>query len=241
MDQRYALITGGGRGIGKAISIRLAAEGYYVVINFLSNKVEAEKTLEEVKKSGGRGEIYGFDVSDNAQTYEAIRLLHERLGSFDVLVNNAGIVRDQLFVMTSEEKWDEVIGTTLKGFYNVTKPIVEKMIVKRKGVIISISSVAAITGNKGQANYSAAKAGLIGASKSLALEIAKRGIRVNVIAPGLIETEMIDSAPVKAIQTAIPMARLGKPEEVAGVAAFLCSDDASYITGQVIQVNGGLA
>ncbi len=157
-----------------------------------------------------------------------------------MLVNNAGISSDGLFVMMSEEEWDSVISTTLKGFYNISKPVIAKMVTRKKGAVVSISSVAGMIGNRGQANYSAAKAGLIGASRSVACEVARLGIRVNVVAPGLIETQMIKTAPVDIIKALIPMARIGRPEEVAKVVRFLCSDDASYITGQVIAVNGGM-
>ncbi len=157
-----------------------------------------------------------------------------------VLVNNAGVTADGLFIMMSEEDWDRVIQTTLKGFYNVTKPVIKRMVRNHRGSVVSISSVAALIGNRGQANYAAAKSGLIAASRSLASEVARLGVRVNVVAPGLIDTEMIQGAPVDKIKEIIPMARIGKPEEVAKVVRFLCSDDASYITGQVISVNGGM-
>lgn len=239
--KKIALVTGASRGIGKAISIALANDNCHVILNFVSNQEKAEKVLKEITDNGGSAELLKFDVSDRNQTQTAIAGALEKHEAIDVLVNNAGITNDQILVMMSPEKWDSVINTSLNGFYNVTKPVLEKMIRKRSGCIVSLSSTAAITGNKGQANYSAAKAGLSAASKSIALEVAKRGIRVNVVAPGLIETDMIQSAPVDLIKKTIPMERIGKPEEVAAVVRFLCSEEASYITGQVIQVNGGLS
>lgn len=236
-----AMITGGSRGIGRAICQRLAADGYHVVINYKSNQAEAEKTLGTILDKGGSGEIRRFDVGNREETRAAVEQILTDLKQIDVLVNNAGITADQLLVLMAAEKWDAVINTTLNGFYNTTKPVVQNMLVRKKGCIISLASVAALTGNKGQSNYAAAKAGLIGASKSLAIEVARRGIRVNVVAPGLIATDMISGAPVDTLKTLIPMGRIGNPEEVAGVVSFLCSDDASYITGQIIGVNGGMA
>ena len=241
LKKKIALVTGASRGIGKAIAIALAKDNCHVILNFVSNQKKAEEVLEEIITNGGSGELSGFDVSNRDEAQKAIADILGKHEFIDVLVNNAGITNDQILVMMSPEKWDSVINTSLNGFYNVTKPVLEKMIRKRSGCIVSLSSTAAITGNKGQANYSAAKAGLSAASKSIALEVAKRGIRVNVVAPGLIETDMIDSAPVDTIKKTIPMERIGKPEEVAAVVRFLCSEEASYITGQVIQVNGGLS
>ncbi len=193
-----------------------------------------------IRSAGGDGEVMKFDVADSAEADKALNDIVSRFPVIDILVNNAGITADNLFLMMPESDWDKVIATTLKGFYNMTKPVLKKMLRQKKGSVVSIASVAGLIGNKGQANYSAAKAGLIGASRSIASEIAKKGIRVNVVAPGLIETDMIKDAPVEMIKNIIPMGRIGKPEEVAKVVRFLCSEDASYITGQVISVNGGM-
>lgn len=239
-DKAAAIVTGGSRGIGKAIALELALRGYYTVITYRSNESAAGATVEQIRESGGEAEAMQFDVADTAAADKAVADVLERFDAIDILVNNAGITSDGLFVMLSEKDWDTVMGTTLKGFYNMTKPVMKRMIRKKKGSVVSLSSVAGIMGNKGQANYAAAKAGLIGATKSLAAEVARLGIRVNVVAPGLIDTEMIQGAPVEMIKQIIPMQRIGRPEEIAKVVAFLCSDDASYITGQVISVNGGM-
>lgn len=239
-EENVAIITGGSRGIGRAISAELARHGYYVVINYRSDDTAASESLDMVRQAGGNGEIIQFDVSDAENTAKAVKDIGSRLGSIRVLVNNAGISADGLFVMMPEKDWDSVVNTTLKGFYNMTKPVLKKMMRKKKGAIVSISSVAGLIANRGQANYSAAKAGLIGASRSIASEVGRLGIRVNVVAPGLIDTEMIRDLPLDNMKAMIPMARVGTPEEVAKVVRFLCSDDASYITGQVISVNGGM-
>lgn len=234
------MITGGSRGIGRAIALELARRGYYAVINYRANDQAAEETLKLVREQGGDGETVKFDVADAEAAEKAVADIIARFDAVEVLINNAGINSDGLFVMLSEKDWNSVIDTALKGFYNMTKPVMKRMIRKKRGSVVSISSVAGIMGNRGQSNYAAAKAGLIGASRSVATEVARLGIRVNVVAPGLIDTEMIASAPVDVIKGMIPMSRIGKPEEVAKVVAFLCSDDASYITGQVISVNGGM-
>lgn len=240
MTPKTVLVTGGGRGIGRAICREFAHHGYYVVINYKSNETAAQVTLETLRNEGGDGEIIGFDVADAEASQKALDDILSRFETLDALVNNAGITADTLFVMMAENEWNAVIDTTIKGFYNVTKPVLKAMIKKKKGAVVSISSVAALVGNRGQSNYAAAKAGLIGASRSVASEVARLGIRVNVVAPGLIETEFIKDAPVQEIKKMIPMARIGRPEEIATVVRFLCSDDASYITGQVISVNGGM-
>jgi len=238
--KKVAIVTGGSRGIGRAISLELAKQGYYLIVNYKSNTPAATETLQMIRNNGGDGECVQFDVSNSTETLNAIEDINSRFEAIEILVNNAGITSDVLFIIMSERDWDSVINTTLKGFYNVTRLVLQKMIVRKRGSVVSIASVAGLIGNKGQANYSAAKAGLIGASRSIASEVARLGVRVNVVAPGLIETEMIEGAHIKSIKEMIPMARIGKPEEVAKVVGFLCSDDASYITGQVISVNGGM-
>jgi 3-oxoacyl-[acyl-carrier protein] reductase len=238
--EKVALVTGASKGIGQAICAELAQSGHRIVVNYHSDEKGALNTLEMVRQEGSDGKVMQFDVSNFDQTQSAVGDILKHYDSIDVLVNNAGITADGLFIMMPRKDWNAVIETSLSGFYNVTKPVLEKMIRLKRGAIVSIASVAGLLGNRGQANYSAAKAGLIGASRSVASEVARLGIRVNVVAPGLIETDMIKDAPVENIKALIPMARIGKPPEVARVVRFLCSDDASYVTGQVISVNGGM-
>jgi len=240
MSKNVALVTGGSRGIGRAICLELAKSGAYVVVNFRSNKKAAEETLELIHQAGGMGETVCFDVADQAATGQNIEALLTRHEAIDILVNNAGEAAGSLFALMSLEEWTKVLNTSLQGFYNVTKPVLMKMVSRKQGSIVTISSVSARLGQRGQTNYTAAKAGLEGACRSLASEVARLGIRVNVVAPGLIETEMIQNLPNEIIKQIIPMGRVGLPEEVAKVVRFLCSDEASYITGQVISVNGGM-
>ncbi len=235
-----AIVTGASRGIGRAIAVELAKDGHFIIVNYRSDQKGAENTVSMIKSEKGDGEAICFDVTDSGGCIKALDDIFSRFDKIDILVNNAGLAKDQLFIMMAESDWDQVLDTTLKGFYNMTKPVLKKMVRQKKGAIVSISSVAALIGNRGQANYSAAKAGLIGASRSVASEVARLGIRVNVVAPGLIDTEMIKDLPLKNIKAMIPMARTGKPGEVAKAVKFLCSDDASYITGQVLSVNGGM-
>lgn len=239
-DVKVAIVTGAGKGIGRAIALELSRVGYYVAVNFRTSREAAEETIKLIEKNGGQGEARAFDVTDAGETKAALDDLFSRYKTIDVLVNNAGITKDGLFMMMPKDNWHQVVDTTLTGFYNVTKPVLRKMARRKHGSVVSISSIAGLIGNRGQANYSAAKAGLIGASRALAAEVAQMGIRVNVVAPGLIDTDMIKEVPLDGLKGIIPMGRVGQPEEVAKVVRFLCSDDASYITGQVISVNGGM-
>ena len=239
-EQQIAVVTGGSRGIGRAIAVELASHGYEVMITYKANDEAAAETLRLIREAGGSGEALKFDVGNADETEVKLTELLARLERIDVLVNNAGVTADGLFMMMPREDWNTVINTTLDGFYNMTKPILRKMMRKKRGSIVSLSSVSALVGNRGQANYAAAKSGLIAASRVLAAEVARLGVRVNVVAPGLIETDMTSGLPMENIKQMIPMARIGRPEEVAKVVRFLCSDDASYITGQVISVNGGM-
>lgn len=238
--QQVAIVTGGSGGIGRAVCTELARTGCHLVINFMRNRDGAEQTLAQVVAAGGSGEISQFDVRDREAVEARVQEIGDRLGSIDILINNAGTIADGLFMMMPPENWHRVIETSLHGFYNMTRPVLERMVRQRRGSIVSISSAASLMPNRGQANYAAAKAGLNAASKTVAMEVARLGIRVNVVAPGLIETDMIEKAPKEYIKGLIPMARIGQPHEVAGVVAFLCSDAASYMTGQVLSVNGGM-
>jgi 3-oxoacyl-[acyl-carrier protein] reductase len=239
-EKKVAIITGASRGIGRATAVELSEAGFFVIINYNSNKAAANETLKQVQEAGGDGEIIKFDVADADQTKEAISSIVDRYKNIQVLVNNAGINADGLFLLMGDEEWNSVIDTTLKGFYNVTKPILREMIKRKCGSIVSVSSVSALMPNRGQTNYAAAKAGLNAASRALATEVARFGVRVNVVAPGPIETDMLTNVPLTDLKKIIPMARVGKPQEVSSVIRFLCSDDASYITGQVIAINGGM-
>lgn len=236
-----ALVTGGSRGIGAAIALKLAQSGHPIVLNFRSHQAAAEAIRDRIRDLGVEVTLCPFDVADARQSASALAaLLEDGRGPIGILVNNAGIARDNSFPVMNQEEWESVTRTTLDGFYNVTRPLLMPMVRQRFGRIVNIASFSGVAGNRGQVNYSAAKAGLIGATKALALEVARRNITVNAVAPGLIETEMIQDAPVDKILEHIPMRRLGKPEEVASLVAFLASDEAGYITGQVLGINGGL-
>lgn len=238
---RSILVTGASKGIGRAIATRLAQAGFPVTIHFGKDVNGAEETSRLIHENGGSSRILGFDVSDREASCAALLADIESHGSYWGIVLNAGITRDNAFPALTSEDWDQVMRTDLDGFFNVIHPLTMPMIRRRDGGrIVTISSVSGITGNRGQVNYSAAKAGLIGATKALAVELATRKITVNCVAPGVIETAMIENAPLDEILKMIPMQRLGKPEEISGIVAFLMSDEAGYLTRQVISVNGGM-
>ena len=243
-DGRSAIVTGGTRGIGRAIVKELAARGANIAFSFTKNSELADEVVKEVESAGRRALAFQADVSDGEAAEKMVRAVKAEFGSVDYLVNNAGITRDKLIMMMSEEDWDAVLDTNLKGVFNVTKPAVSIMVRQRRGSILNISSISGVVGMAGQTNYSASKAGLIGFTRALAKEIAKRNITVNALALGLIETDMTgalaDEYKQKMLEQ-IPLGRFGNVTEIARVAAFLLSDDARYITGQVIQVDGGLA
>ena len=237
---KRALVTGGSGGIGAAICRRLAADGHHVIVHANRNRAKAETVVAEIVVAGGSAEAAAFDVTERAATAAALERLLEA-GPIQILVNNAGIHADAVFPGMSAEQWHTVVDVSLNGFFNVTQPLTLPMIRTRWGRIVNISSVAAITGNRGQVNYSAAKGALHAASKSLALELASRGITVNAVAPGIIATDMSEGAfDAEAIRKLVPMQRAGTPEEVAELVAFLASDQAAYISGQVISINGAL-
>lgn len=238
---RTILVTGASKGIGRAIALRLGLDGFTIVTHYRSDRDGAEATLADIITGGSAGRLIQFDTSDRAGTRAALEADIEEYGPYWGVVLNAGIARDAAFPALSDEDWDQVIETNLDGFYNVLKPLVMPMVSARKGGrIVTLSSVSGLAGNRGQVNYSAAKAGIIGATKALALEMAKRHITVNCVAPGLIETQMTADVPMEEALKLVPMRRAGLPEEVAHAVAFLVSDQASYITRQVLSVNGGM-
>lgn len=238
---RTILVTGASKGIGRAVAVRLAQAGFTVAVHYRSDRDGAEATLVRVNDAGAEGRLVCFDISDRDGTRAALENEIAAHGPYWGAVLNAGIARDTAFPAMEDTEWDSVLGTNLDGFYNVLHPLVMPMVSARKGGrIVTLSSVSGLVGNRGQVNYSAAKAGIIGATKALALELAKRNITVNCVAPGVIETQMVADLPLEDVVKMVPMRRLGKPEDVAGVVAFLCSDEAAYITRQVISVNGGM-
>lgn len=237
---QIALVTGASRGIGSAIAKALARTGRFVYLNFHSNREKAQAVLDEITQEGGSGALLQFDVRSLEASEKAIEKIIMEKGRIDILVNNAGIRNDMLMVKMKKEQWQTVLDTNLTGFFNVTRPAVKKMLARRSGRIVNIASTSGQTGQTGQVNYSASKAGLIGATKALAREMAKRNITVNAVAPGFIETEMIDGLSTAELEKMVPAGRLGKPDEVAATVLFLCSQDAGYITGQVIGINGGM-
>ncbi len=240
---RVFTVTGGSRGIGRAISRRLAADGAHVVFSYVKNESAARRTLEAIKEGGGSAEALPLEVSDFKAVQEFFKDLIDRHGRLDGLVNNAGVTADNLLLRMKEEEWDRVMNVNLKGAFNCARAAARSMVKARAGRIVNLSSVVAATGNPGQSNYAASKAGIIGFTRALALELSSRSITVNAVAPGFVDTDMTAALPEKArdeLLGRIPLGRLGKPEEVAALASFLLSEEAGYITGQVIHVNGGL-
>jgi 3-oxoacyl-[acyl-carrier protein] reductase len=236
----YALVTGGSRGIGAAIAKRLARDGFDIVLNYRSNQAAAEEVARAISELGRQAILAPYDVTDRPAAKLALEGMLERQGVPAVVVVNAGITRDALLAFMSDEEWDDVIRTSLGGFYNIIRPLMRPLLKSRRGRIVTIASVSGLMGNPGQVNYSAAKGGVIAATKALAREIAKRGITANVVAPGLVATDMLKGLDLEMMLKVVPLGRLGTVEEVAAAVAFLCSGEAGYITGQVLSVNGGL-
>ena len=244
LEGKIALVTGAAKGIGRAIALALAAYGATVVVNYNGSKERAEQVVEEIKALGADGVAYQCNVADTAATADMVKEVIKTYGKLDILVNNAGITRDNLIMKMSEEDFDAVIDANLKGCFNTIKAVSRQMLKQRAGRIINITSVSGILGNAGQANYAASKAGIIGLTKTMARELASRGITVNAVAPGFVDTDMTQVLPenVKEAATAqIPLGRFGKPEDIANMVAYLASEKASYITGQIISVDGGMA
>lgn len=239
MSEKLALVTGASRGIGKACAIELAKAGYDIAVNYAGNVEAANKTVEELKALGVQAEAFKFDVSNQEAAAKGVEEVLAKFERIDVLVNNAGITRDGLFMRMSAENWDAVINTNLSSAFYVSQPVVKVMMKQRSGAIVNMSSVVGVSGNAGQANYSAAKAGLIGLTKTLAKELGSRGIRVNAIAPGFINTDMTKDLDTSKFTDFIPLKRLGEPEDIAKAVKFLAVD-AEYVTGQVLEVDGGL-
>ena len=239
---KYALVTGASRGLGKAIALRLAKDGFAVIINYQSNQEAAEDTLKQIQEIGGTGELLPFDVADAQAIEKALDSWSANHPDdyISVLVNNAGIRQDNLMIFMQDEQWNRVLDTTMNGFFHITRRLLKDMMTRRNGRVINMASLSGLKGMPGQTNYSAAKAALIGATKALAQEVAARKVTVNAIAPGFIATDMTKELNEAELKKLIPLGRFGKPEEVAALTSFLASDEAAYITGQVISINGGL-
>lgn len=239
---KYAIVTGGSRGIGRAVSLRLAKAGYNILITFKSNEEEANKTLAMIRETGVKAESLRFDVGSREEVEKTLGGWMEtnKENAVEILVNNAGIRQDALLMWMTDEQWRNVIGSSLDGFYHVTRQVINAMLTRRYGRIVNVVSLSGIKGMPGQTNYSAAKAGVIGATKALAQEVARRNVTVNAVAPGFIRTDMTQDLNEKDLKALIPMQRFGEPEEVAHAVAFLASPEASYITGTVLSINGGL-
>jgi 3-oxoacyl-[acyl-carrier protein] reductase len=239
---KIALVTGGSRGIGRAVCIKMAAMGYHVLVNYLANGQAAAETLDRVREAGSTGELLGFDVGNPAQVKQVLGgWMEARPDAYiEVLVNNAGIKDDGLLLWMTDQQWDTVLNASLNGFFYVTRQVLPPMLLKRYGRIVNVVSLSGIKGLPGQANYSAAKGGVIAATKALAQEVGKRGVTVNAVAPGFIRTDMTENIPEADVKAMIPVNRFGTAEEVAHAVGFLASREASYITGDVLSVNGGL-
>lgn len=243
LKDKTAIVTGGSRGIGRAISLQLASKGANVVVNYNKNARAAEEVVKEIETSGGKALAIQADVGNSNEVDSFVKKVVDKFGSIDILVNNAGITADNLLLRMKEQEWDDVLTTNLKGAFFMTKAVIRKMIKNKKGKIINITSIVGSSGNAGQSNYSAAKAGLIGFTKSIAKEVAARGIQVNAIAPGYVETKMTDSLPEKIkddLINMIPAKKIGKPKDIANMVMYLSSDLSDYITGQVIHIDGGM-
>ena len=238
----YALVTGGSRGIGRAACLRLASQGFAILINYVSNEAKARETADLVTAAGGTAELLRFDVANAEETSAVLGGWMEAHPDdfIEVLVNNAGIRRDGLLIWTEPEDWHRVLDTPLNGFYNVTRPLLQPMLLKKRGRIINVASLSGLKGMPGQTNYSAAKGGLIAATKALAQEVGRQKVTVNAIAPGFVKTDMVEGLDEATLKKDIPLQRFGEPEEVAALIGFLASPDAAYITGECISINGGL-